>query len=77
MTDSKLIRAKYGVRDKIIPEQVGCKWVIDHQVIDEVMYCRRDVDIDLIKEVRTFVMKWVLFSGCSLRFHPLIPRNFS
>ena len=51
LTDSKLIKAKYGPQIKIIPSQEKLKNVIDNTVIDEVIYCKRDVDIELIKRV--------------------------
>ena len=51
LTDSKLIKAKYGPQIKIIPSQEKLKKVIDNSVIDEVIYCKHDVDIELIKKV--------------------------
>jgi len=51
LTDSKLINAKYGDLIKIFSSQEKLQTVIDNSVIDEVMYCKRDVDIELIKEV--------------------------
>ena len=51
LTDSKLIKAKYGSQIKILSSQKNLKHVIDNSVIDEVIYCKRDVDIELIKEV--------------------------
>jgi len=51
LTDSKLIKAKYGPQIKILSSQEKLKKVIDNSVIDEVIYCKRDVDIELIKEV--------------------------
>jgi exopolysaccharide biosynthesis polyprenyl glycosylphosphotransferase len=51
LTDSKLIKAKYGSQINIITGQENLKKSIDNSVIDEVIYCRRDVDITLIKEV--------------------------
>ncbi|MGW8317041.1 MAG: sugar transferase [Bacteroidales bacterium] len=50
LTDSKLIKAKYGSQINIISPQEKFKKVIDNSVVDEVIYCRRDVDIELIKE---------------------------
>ena len=51
LTDSKLIKAKYGSQIKILASQEKLKNVIDNSVIDEVIYCKRDVDIELIKKV--------------------------
>ncbi len=51
LTDSKLIKAKYGSQIKILSIKENLKNVIDHSVIDEVIYCKRDVEIELIKKV--------------------------
>ncbi len=51
LTDSKLIKAKYGSQIKILSSQEKLQNVIDNSVIDEVIYCKRDVDIELIKKV--------------------------
>jgi exopolysaccharide biosynthesis polyprenyl glycosylphosphotransferase len=50
LTESKLIKAKYGSQIPIISTQEKLKNIVDRSVIDEVIYCRREVDIDLIKE---------------------------
>jgi len=50
LTESKLIKAKYGNQIPIILSEQKLKNLIDRSVIDEVIYCRREVDIDLIKE---------------------------
>jgi exopolysaccharide biosynthesis polyprenyl glycosylphosphotransferase len=50
LTESKLIKAKYGTQIPIISSEQKLKNLIDRSVIDEVIYCRREVDIDLIKE---------------------------
>ena len=51
LTDSKLIKAKYGSQIKILSSQEKLQNVIDNSVIDEVIYCKRAVDIELIKKV--------------------------
>ncbi len=51
LTDSKLIRAKYGAYITILPPDASLKKELDNTVIDEVLYCRRDVDIEFIKEI--------------------------
>lgn len=51
LTDSKLINAKYGPQINIISGQDNLKKSIDNSVVDEVIYCKRDVDINQIKEV--------------------------
>ena len=76
MTDSKLIRAKYGPDIEIIPADQDVKGVIDHQVIDEVMYCRRDVDIDLIKVVGDICNEVGVIFRLQSSVSPLDPTEF-
>ena len=76
MTDSKLIRAKYGPEIEIIPSAQDVKGVIDHQVIDEVMYCRRDVDIDLIKVVGEICNEVGVIFRLQSSVSPLDPTEF-
>ena len=76
MTDSKLIRAKYGPDIEIIPADQDVKGVIDHHVIDEVMYCRRDVDIDLIKVVGDICNEVGVIFRLQSSVSPLDPTEF-
>jgi exopolysaccharide biosynthesis polyprenyl glycosylphosphotransferase len=76
VTDSKLIRAKYGPSIEIIPYHVDIKHVLDHQVIDEVMYCRRDVDIDLIKKVGELCSEIGVIFRLQSSVSPLDPTEF-
>ncbi|MFO7669644.1 MAG: sugar transferase [Bacteroidales bacterium] len=76
MTDSKLIRAKYGSEIEIIPNGQDVKWVIDHQVIDELMYCRRDVDIDLIKKLGDICNEVGVIFRLQSSVSPLDPTEF-
>ena len=76
MTDSKLIRAKYGPQIEIIPGNQDVKSVIDHKVIDEVMYCRRDVDIDLIKQVGDICNEVGVIFRLQSSVSPLDPTEF-
>jgi exopolysaccharide biosynthesis polyprenyl glycosylphosphotransferase len=76
MTDSKLIKAKYGSRIEIIPGRVDIKHLLDNKVIDEVMYCRRDVDIDLIKEVGDICSEVGVIFRLQSSVSPLDPTEF-
>ena len=51
LTDSKLIKVKYGTVYKILSSQDSLKSAIDNSIIDEVIYCKRNVEIGLIREV--------------------------
>jgi exopolysaccharide biosynthesis polyprenyl glycosylphosphotransferase len=50
-TDSKLINAKYGSRIPVIPTGWSIKNLIDNGIIDEVIWCRRNINVELIKKV--------------------------
>jgi exopolysaccharide biosynthesis polyprenyl glycosylphosphotransferase len=51
ITNSKLITAKFGKDIPIIPWPSDIKSIIDRNVIDEVLYCKGNIDRDLIKEI--------------------------
>ena len=51
LTDSKLIKAKYGTLFRIYSLGGNYRNVIDHGIIDEVIYCKRNVEIELIREI--------------------------
>jgi exopolysaccharide biosynthesis polyprenyl glycosylphosphotransferase len=51
ITDSRLIKAKYGSQFQIHPDGVNFKQMIDFGIIDEVIYTKRDVKINLIRDV--------------------------
>ncbi|MCP4310798.1 MAG: sugar transferase [Bacteroidetes bacterium] len=76
MTDSKLIKAKYGPEIEIVPSGQDVKWVIDHQIIDEVMYCKRDVDVDLIKEMGDICNEVGVIFRFQSSVSPLDPTEF-
>jgi len=76
MTDSKLIKAKYGSEIEIVPPGQDVKWVIDHQVIDEVMYCKRAVDIDMIKEMGDICNEVGVIFRFQSSVSPLDPTEF-
>ncbi len=44
LSNSKLIRAKFGDRLKVFKEDADLKFLIDCDVIDEVIYCKNNVD---------------------------------
>jgi exopolysaccharide biosynthesis polyprenyl glycosylphosphotransferase len=76
LTESKLIKAKYGSQIKIISSQEKLKNVIDSSVIDEVMYCRREVDIDLIKEATSICNEVGVIFRLQSSVSPLDPTEF-
>ncbi|MFH0758617.1 MAG: exopolysaccharide biosynthesis polyprenyl glycosylphosphotransferase [Bacteroidota bacterium] len=76
ITDSKLIKAKYGPDIEIIPADRDIKGLIDNQVIDEVMYCKRDVDIDLINVVGELCNEVGVIFRLQSSVSPLDPTEF-
>ncbi len=51
ISDSKLIREKYGNIYQIIPNNESLKNIIDNSVVDEVMFCKGDYHLDKIREI--------------------------
>jgi exopolysaccharide biosynthesis polyprenyl glycosylphosphotransferase len=76
MTDSKLIKAKYGTQLRMISGNGNIKSVIDNQVIDEVIYCKRDVDIELIKKVVNICDEVGIIFRLQSSVSPLDPTEF-
>ncbi|MCK4750634.1 MAG: sugar transferase [Bacteroidales bacterium] len=76
MTDSKLIKAKYSSEIRILTGNINVKSVIDNQIIDEVIYCRRDVDIELIKKVVNICDEVGVIFRLQSSVSPLDPTEF-
>ena len=51
LSNSKVIRAKFDNRLKIFKEKADLKFLLDYDVIDEVIYCKNKVDGEYMKEV--------------------------
>jgi len=52
LSNSKLIRAKYGDQVKILKENTDINQLLDCNVIDEVIYCKNSVDDNQIRQIR-------------------------
>ena len=76
LTDSKLIKAKYGAQMKILTSQAELKNVIDQLVIDEVIYCKRNVEINLIREVQDLCNEIGVIFRIQASVSPLDPIDF-
>ncbi len=76
VTDSKLLKAKYGSQIKIISNRERLNNVIDRHVIDEVIYSRRDVDIDLIKNAVAICNEVGVIFRLQSSVSPLDPTEF-
>jgi exopolysaccharide biosynthesis polyprenyl glycosylphosphotransferase len=75
-TQSKLIKTKYGSKFNIISDESSIKSSIDKQVIDEVIYCRRDVDIDLIRRIVVLCDEIGIIFRLQSSVSPLDPTEF-
>ena len=51
MSDSKLIKAKYGDKIRVIPERANIKSLIDHDIVDEVVYSKNRVNHSKIQSI--------------------------
>jgi len=76
MTESKLIKAKYGPQITIFSNYDMIKTLIDHRIIDEIIYCKRDVDIELIKNVVNICNEVGVIFRLQSSVSPLDPTEF-
>jgi exopolysaccharide biosynthesis polyprenyl glycosylphosphotransferase len=71
-----LIKAKYGHLFSIISGRDMLKRAIDNTVIDEVIYCKRDVDVEQIKEVSDLCSEVGVIFRLQSSVSPLDPAEF-
>ena len=76
LTDSKLIKTKYGPHMKILTSQEKLKRVTDNSVVDEVIYCKGNVEIDLIREVEDLCNEIGIIFRMQSSVSPLDPVDF-
>ncbi|MFW6218613.1 MAG: exopolysaccharide biosynthesis polyprenyl glycosylphosphotransferase [Bacteroidota bacterium] len=51
LSNSKLIRAKYGSKLKILSENVNIKSLLKHDIIDEIVYSKKKIDREKVAEI--------------------------
>ncbi len=51
VTDSKLIQKKYGKKIAVISPENDLEPIMDHKVIDEILYCKYQVDLSEVNEI--------------------------
>lgn len=51
ITDSSLIRKKFGAAIRIYPDKINIRNILDIDIIDEVIYCKNDTDDDKIRSL--------------------------
>ena len=51
ITNSQKIRSKYMDQTRILPDKISISNLIKFDIIDEVIYCKSDVDYDKIKQL--------------------------
>jgi exopolysaccharide biosynthesis polyprenyl glycosylphosphotransferase len=76
VTDSKLIIAKYGTLFQIYSPGENYRNVIDQGIIDEVIYCKRNVDIGLIREISELCNETGVIFRHQTSVSPLDPHEF-
>jgi len=76
LSDSKLIKAKYGSQFTIFSSRERLKNLIDNSIVDEVIYCKREVEIELIKEVVTLCDEVGVIFRLQSSVSPLDPTEF-
>jgi exopolysaccharide biosynthesis polyprenyl glycosylphosphotransferase len=76
LTDSKLIKAKYSPSIPIIQNDENMRDVIDNTIIDEVIYCKREVDILLVKELINICNEVGVIFRLQSSVSPLDPTEF-
>ncbi len=76
LTDSKLIKAKYGPHITILTGQDNLKSMTDNLVIDEVIYCKRNLEIDLIREIENLCKEIGIIFRIQSSVSPLEPVDF-
>jgi exopolysaccharide biosynthesis polyprenyl glycosylphosphotransferase len=73
VTNSKLIRAKYWDKAKIIPYKENIKKTITSDIIDEVIYCSSVLDKDLLEELSGFCREVGVIFTLNSNFSALDP----
>jgi len=75
-TESKLIKSKYAPSIPIIERGENMRDVIDNTIIDEVIYCKREVDIMLVKELINICNEVGVIFRLQSSVSPLDPTEF-
>lgn len=75
-TDSKLIKAKYSPSLPIIQSGDSMYDAIDNTIIDEVIYCKREVEILLVKELINICNEVGVIFRLQSSVSPLDPTEF-
>jgi len=76
MTNSKLIIAKYGESIKIYPETENLKSILDKEVVDEVLYCKKKIDRAVIKGVANICNETGVIFRLQSTVSPIDPVQF-
>ncbi|MFZ5940877.1 MAG: sugar transferase [Bacteroidota bacterium] len=76
MTNSKLIIAKYGESIQIYPETENLKSILDKEVIDEVLYCKKKVDSAVIKGIANICSETGVIFRLQSTVSPIDPVQF-
>ncbi len=76
ITNSKLITAKFGKDIPIIPWPSDIKAIVDKNVIDEVLYCRSNIDDQQVREISEICNEVGVIFRLQSSISPLNPLHF-
>jgi len=76
MTNSRLIKAKYGDDIKIFSETDKLKSILDNEVIDEVLYCKKSINKDVAKGVANICNETGVIFRLQSTVSPIDPVDF-
>jgi exopolysaccharide biosynthesis polyprenyl glycosylphosphotransferase len=76
MTNSRLIKAKYGQDIRIFSETENLKSILDNHVLDEVLYCRKTINRPLAKALASICDETGVIFRLQSSISPLDPIQF-
>lgn len=76
MTNSRLIKAKYGDSLKIYSDTDNLKAILDNEVIDEVIYCRKSASNEIAKGIANLCNETGVIFRLQSSISPLDPVDF-
>lgn len=77
MTNSRMIKAKYGNEIQILNENNDLRVFLDEQVIDEVIYCKQRADDDEISKISNLCNEVGVIFRLQSTISPLDPIHFN
>ncbi|MDT8402550.1 MAG: exopolysaccharide biosynthesis polyprenyl glycosylphosphotransferase [Bacteroidales bacterium] len=76
MTNSRLLKAKYGDTINIYPETDNLKSILDNEVIDEVLHCKKDVNRSVARAIADICNETGVIFRLQSTVSPIDPVDF-